>query len=327
VTAGPLVSVVVPAFNAERFIGPALRSVLAQTWSSLEVVVVDDGSTDGTARIAESIAADDERLSVLRCQNQGVSAARNRGIVAGGGSHVAFLDADDLWLPRKLERQMTLLQREATLGAAFCGLLLIDNAGRFIGRMRPPGRAEAFRNTYLLQRPYVSIVSAVIPRTVLDAVGLFDERMSTSADFDLACRIMLAHPVAGVDDALYLWRQHGSEQMHRNPAATEHDMQLAYAKLLDRGALPSSLRRVRRQALANLEVSLAGAYLHRGELREFLRHALRAARLHPGRVVAGLDRLTRPNGPEGMDPNWDRWSPGTPPSARTIRPLPSDPGD
>jgi glycosyltransferase involved in cell wall biosynthesis len=298
----PLVSVIVPAFNAERFIAEAVTSILAQTWRNVECLVVDDGSRDGTPKLVEEIISRGEpRLRLLRGANTGVAAARNRGVAASNGDFVAFLDADDLWLPRKLERQIDVMRAEPSLGAVYTGLHLIDEYGWFIGRMRPPGRAEAMRNTFLLKRPYVSIITALIPRAIFDDLGGFDERLSTSADFDLACRLMLRHEVDCVPLCLLLWRQHGDSQMHRNPRTTEHDMLIAYQKLLADPRLPPDIRREKGYAMGNLTVSLAGSYLHKGDRRSFLRYAARAIARHPGRVLGGLDRLTRNGGPEGFD--------------------------
>lgn len=112
----PLVSVVIPAFNAERFLAQAIASVLGQTWRGLECIVVDDGSTDGTGSVARSFA--DERMVHIRKENEAtVSLARNAGIAAARGDFVAFLDADDVWLPEKVELQLELFVPAARPGS------------------------------------------------------------------------------------------------------------------------------------------------------------------------------------------------------------------
>src|SRR5262249_39213835 len=107
----PLVSVVLPAYNAERTIAASLASIAAQTVTELEVIVVDDGSTDDTIRVAKSTDRGD--LRVISQANAGHAAARNTGVSAARGRYVAFLDADDLWLPEKLERQMDEIRRNS----------------------------------------------------------------------------------------------------------------------------------------------------------------------------------------------------------------------
>src|SRR5688500_7031207 len=112
------VSVVMPAYNAEATIASAMASVRAQTYAGWELIVVDDGSTDRTAEIAAGAAATDKRIRVIRQRNQGVAAARNAAIEAATGRYLAFLDADDLWLPSKLERQLCFMcLRSAALSA------------------------------------------------------------------------------------------------------------------------------------------------------------------------------------------------------------------
>jgi hypothetical protein len=213
---------------------------------------------------------------------------------------VAFLDADDCWLPAKLERQVAALERQPTAAFVYCGLHLIDENGRFIGRMRPAPPESALRNTLLLERPLMSIITALVRRTVLTAEGGFDEELSTSADCDLACRIALRHEVTRIDDPLVLWRHHGDAQMHRNPVRTEHDVDIIFERFFSDPALPTAIARHRRRAWANLHLSLAGAYLQLGRRDQVLRHVVRAGLIAPSRVVAALGRLTRPGGPEGL---------------------------
>jgi len=291
------VSVVVPAFNAGRFLRLALQSVLSQTYSPLECIVVDDGSTDGTGEVARGFG---DRVLLLRTERVGVSSARNAGARAGTGAVLAFLDADDMWLPRKLELQMAIVREHTDLGCVYCGLHLIDGEGAFIGKMRPAPGDVALRNTLLLERPYMSIVTAVVPRHVFEAVGGFDERLSTAADHELACRIAMRWPVRGVDEPLYMWRQHGTGQMHRDPKRTERDALISFETLFSDPALPGPMRELRRRALANLYISVAGGHIGRGEQLPALRCIAKSLVLAPGRALAAADRLTRPGGPEGL---------------------------
>ena len=124
--AGTLVSVVIPAFNGERFIGPTIESALAQTYSSVEIIVVDDGSTDATQ---EAVRRFGDRVRYLRQSNQGGAAARNQGISAARGDWVAFLDQDDLWLPQKLERQAAVFLAEPSTVVCFTRWSRRDDQG------------------------------------------------------------------------------------------------------------------------------------------------------------------------------------------------------
>jgi len=119
--AGHLVSVIIPAYNAARFIRRTLVSVLAQTHPDLDVIVVDDGSVDETVSIVEAIARDDPRVRLFRQKNSGVSAARNAALSVARGAYIAPLDADDLWHPAKLEKQLAVFaNRPANVGLVYC---------------------------------------------------------------------------------------------------------------------------------------------------------------------------------------------------------------
>src|SRR5512140_2808389 len=125
-----LVSVVMPAYNAERTVREAVDSVLSQTGAELELIAVDDGSTDGTLAVLSAI--DDPRLVIVSGRNAGAAAARNRGIARARGGTVAFIDADDVWLAGKLAAQLAALSRSPAAAAAFCWVDHVDAVGRYV---------------------------------------------------------------------------------------------------------------------------------------------------------------------------------------------------
>ena len=125
----PLVSVIMPAYNAERFIARSIESALNQTVQEIELIVIDDCSSDNTCRIAEEYAAGDTRVTVLRNeQNMGVARTRNRGFDVCRGAYVALLDSDDIWYPAKLEKQLALIQKEQA-DIAYCSYALVNEQG------------------------------------------------------------------------------------------------------------------------------------------------------------------------------------------------------
>lgn len=131
-----LVSIVTPAYNCEKYLRQTVESVLAQSYTDWEMIIVDDCSTDGTLALAQQLAAVDARIRVVRNeQNQGVSMTRNRGIAEARGKYIALLDGDDLWEPDKLERQAALLEQGFDL--AYCSYDFWDEDGRPIGKMKP----------------------------------------------------------------------------------------------------------------------------------------------------------------------------------------------
>jgi glycosyltransferase involved in cell wall biosynthesis len=131
----PLISVIVPAYNAEAFISRTLQSILAQTYQKLEILVVDDGSQDRTAEIVESFIQKDNRIVLLQQANAGVAAARNLAIEKSRGEYIAPIDADDIWYPQKLEKQVqSLLTADLSVGLIYCWSVTIDEEDAILGK-------------------------------------------------------------------------------------------------------------------------------------------------------------------------------------------------
>jgi glycosyltransferase involved in cell wall biosynthesis len=198
------VAVVIPAFNAAKTLPETLESLLAQTFEEFEAVVVDDGSTDETAAVAA--ATGDARVRVLSVENGGVAAARNRGIAATDSALVAFLDADDLWAPTKLQRQVELLHRDAAAGFCVTGATRIDGQSKDLGPM-PLLQPDDVCAALLLHSMIVGCLSSCVARrTLLEQLGCFDPRFSQSADWDLWLRAATVTRFAILDEALVRYR-------------------------------------------------------------------------------------------------------------------------
>jgi len=147
VAGGGLVSIIIPAYNAERFIAETIAFARAQTYGNLEIIVVDDGSTDGTASIVEGVAAVDRRIHLLRQPNGGVAAARNLGIERARGEFIAPLDADDIWHPEKIARQVAAMQEAGPkVGMVYTWSLRIDETRHILSR--PSNVPEYSGNVY-----------------------------------------------------------------------------------------------------------------------------------------------------------------------------------
>jgi glycosyltransferase involved in cell wall biosynthesis len=273
--------VVVPAFNAERYVVAALESALAQTSPVDEILVLDDGSTDATATRAACVS---NKVRVISQANLGVSAARNRGIAEARGDVLAFLDADDTWEPAKIERQLPLLNQ--TTDAVHCAAVLIDSEGRPIGKKEssfPRGVA-----TGLLLFDSSVTPSALVARTeTLRRMGGFDTRLSTSADWDLAFRIAVRTGLGYVRDPLIRYRIHDSN-MHADVSRMERDMLLAFSKTF--ATDDPAILRLRKHAYGRLHVILAGSYFARGERRRAIEHAARALTHRPSLLPELLAR-------------------------------------
>ncbi len=208
-----LASVIIPAYNAERFLRQAVESALAQTHSPLEVVIVDDGSTDGTRRLADEIAAADARVRVFSQPNAGVGAARNRGLAEARGEFVAPLDADDFWYPKKLERQIAVLQeRGERWGMAYCWSKSVDEHGKETESLQHwPVEGDVFEA--LIYRNVVGNASVPLFRaSALREVGGYRTREEQSGaqgceDWDLTIRVAAQYFAAEVSEFLVAYRQ------------------------------------------------------------------------------------------------------------------------
>lgn len=202
----PLVSVIVTCYNGERWIAGALESALGQTCRDLEVIVVNDGSSDGSAEVISRFAAD-PRLKSVEQENKGVAAARNRGLALGSGALVCVLDQDDLWLPGHVAAQAEFMAANPGTGAVYTGVARIDADGGSLGeRFFPePREGELFR-TFLERGVAVPIISAMMRRTLLERAGGFDEKLFGKDDFDLLLRLAAAAPFGFIPERLTLQR-------------------------------------------------------------------------------------------------------------------------
>ena len=189
-TKTPLVSVIVPAYNVADYIGDALNSVLAQTFTDYEIIVINDGSPD-TEALEKVLAPYLSRIVYLKQENRGVSAARNTGIKAARGSLIAFLDADDTWLPHYLEVQVPRIQADPTIDVLYPNVIIFgdsSDAGEEFMTICPSNGEVTFERL-LLQECNVSNCSIARRETIMRA-GLFDESLLSVEDFDLWLRVV-----------------------------------------------------------------------------------------------------------------------------------------
>jgi glycosyltransferase involved in cell wall biosynthesis len=213
--ARPTISVVIPAYNREQTVHTAIRSVLWQTLPPTEVIVVDDGSSDGTAAAVEALAEPTVRL--VRQANGGISAARNTGIREAKGDWVAFQDSDDEWLPTKLERQFAAHAADPnTPNAFYCGMVIAgapdSSAGsparRQIAYHPDPALTELAGNILptLLRTNPISTQTLVARRETLHQAGLFDTNLKSLVDWDIAIRLASLGPIGFLDEPLVIQR-------------------------------------------------------------------------------------------------------------------------
>ncbi|MBT0956541.1 glycosyltransferase [Alphaproteobacteria bacterium KMM 3653] len=195
-------SIIVPAFNVEKTLAQTLEALQAQTYAAFEIIIVDDGSTDGTLQIAEGFAKD-SRIRIVQQANRGLAGARNTGIHAARGDVIGFCDADDIWVPKKLARHVAHLEANPKVGVSFSGSALTDDDGVLTGQAQRPQLRNIAAANIFKRNPVGNGSAAVIRRAALDAIAYrpkceptrswyFDETFRQSEDIECWLRMSLS---------------------------------------------------------------------------------------------------------------------------------------
>jgi len=202
----PLVSVIIPCYKQAHFLGEAIESVLAQTYSNVEIVVIDDGSPDDPSAVVARYSA----VRFMQQPNQGVSTARNNGLAASTGDYVVFLDADDLMLPEAVAAGVEALSAHPECAFVFGNFEVVDADRSPLPAWQQPS-AEGDAYLALLRRNYVAMLSAVMfRRDILNEVGGFDASLGAFEDYELYLRIARSHPIHYHGKLLTEYRRHGT---------------------------------------------------------------------------------------------------------------------
>lgn len=276
-TAAPRVSVIVPAFNAAQTIRETVDSILAQTVQDIEVIVVDDGSTDGTIDVVRGFG--DERVRLVEQHNGGAAAARNTGIGRAAGTWVAFLDSDDLWLPEKLERQLAELERTG-MDAALTSVVLVDaNLAPLEVRHSTP--SDDLLMDFLSFRNLPAVMDTlIVRRSRLEQVGRFSADLVILEDWDLLIRLARNGGVHPVTEPLALYRQHPGNRSRDLSIHIEPGFKVL-GRLFADPTLPAHVRRRRRLIYGRFYAMLSGGAFKVRDWPEALRWGVRALRSDP----------------------------------------------
>jgi glycosyltransferase involved in cell wall biosynthesis len=203
----PLVTVVFPVYNHERYIEQALRSIFAQDFGDYEIVAIDDGSTDASPAMLGRYSS---RIRVIQGKHGGPAAARNQGLAATDSEYVAFMDADDTCSPERLRIQLETLESE-NLDLVAAALSFIDAGGNPLpGAWTCPSHAANDYWGSLLERNWIGTPSVMLRRKILDCTGLFDESFTHSEDYDLWLRVARSHSIGYIDRPLIQCRRHSA---------------------------------------------------------------------------------------------------------------------
>jgi len=206
----PSISVIMPNFNKSKYIGEAITSVLAQTLSDFELLVIDDGSTDGSELVVRQLSEKDPRVTLLKQRtHMGVSHCRNLGIRRSSGEFVSFLDSDDLYAPNALQVMHDTLVRSPSPAVVYGDCWYLDGEGRRLDQPRIRSCTSSGRILGdFLRYGFATEVNLMLSKGVLDDVGLFDEGITWGEDADLVLRLAERYPFVYVDQQLYGYRLH-----------------------------------------------------------------------------------------------------------------------
>jgi glycosyltransferase involved in cell wall biosynthesis len=244
----PIISVIIPTYNATGTILQTIASVQAQTFQDIEILVINDGSTDNLLEILQPLMID-PRLQIYSFVNGGLPVARNRGIARSTGEYIAFIDADDLWTADKLERQLQALQANPKAGLAYSWTYFMEEDGQRYHGDRPIWFAGNVLKELLLWNFICHGSNPLIRRSVIDAVGEFDPSLPSAEDWDYWLRIAQDYEFALVPQPQIYYRQSGSSM-----SAKVDIMEKAQLEVLDRAfqRVPSHLQRYRTAAIAKI---------------------------------------------------------------------------
>lgn len=210
----PKVSVVITAYNSLAYLPETTRGVFNQTFADFEVLIVDDGSSDETVQWAAQLV--DPRVKLISQTNQGVSVARNTGIAHAQGEYIAFLDADDLWEPTKLEKQVCRLEENSAFGLVHTWLALMDEQSQLTGRVLAC-TAEGDLWQQIIEGNVVACSSAMVRRCCFETLGVFDTNLRVAEDWDMWIRIAAKYQFSVVKEPLVRYRQHPNSKSKNYP--------------------------------------------------------------------------------------------------------------
>lgn len=288
----PLVSVIVPAFNCEKYISEALDSIIRQDYPAMEILVVDDGSTDSTPEILQSYA---DTVTILQQINSGSAVARNRGMQTANGKYVAFLDSDDIWLEGKLRSQVDFLEENSEYGAVFTDWVCWhpDNSGNFQRRRfeeEEPILKRSFSGWLfkdLVDDCIMWTGTVLIRREVYEKIGLFDRTLRRGQDYDYWLRIAEHFQAHKLDRVYAVYRMHDESITHK-PKPINYQYRVLAAAISNHrqsSGNPQYLeRRFVEGRLAKCCFTFAYQHYHAGSTWEALKSFLLSLRYNPANV-------------------------------------------
>jgi glycosyltransferase involved in cell wall biosynthesis len=255
------VSVIIPTYNAARYIGKAIESVLAQTYKDYEIIVVDDGSTDNTREV---LIPYENHIHYIYQENQKLPAARNAGVAASSGQYLTFLDSDDLLLPDKLALQISSLEAQSKIGLIASGWQYINEEGQLLGELRPWLNSSVINMESLLFQGLAPVHAVLVRRSWFDDIGGFDSSLPYCEDMDFWYRLYLSGCEMSWEPAIVCQYRIHDANMTRNPREHFKTFFSVLDKVFVRPDLPDTIRQRKDELYAQIRVAEASRLYNAG---------------------------------------------------------------
>lgn len=271
----PKVSVIIPTYNRQQLIGRAIRSVLNQTFQDFEIVVIDDGSTDGTK---DFITAYKDKVKYFYQEHKGISTARNRGIVESKGEYVAFLDSDDEWVPEKLSIQVKILNENPRVGIVHNKLIILNERGERVGTK--PKKDSGTNLQQLISEGGDFPTSSILTRSeCFKKAGLFDESLPTMEDFEMWLRIAKHYDVYEFKDKCLAFSHWHEGQITKDRIKVFYGLVLLDKRILNE--FSNIEERIIIKRMTKNQYILSRAYYDKGQYRLAFRNLVEAMTTNP----------------------------------------------
>ena len=264
-TVKPRVSVIIPVYQGDRFLTEAIESVLNQTYTNYEIIVVDDGSTDNSCGVLQPYL---EKIRYIYQENQGVAAARNRGIQMAQGELIAFLDQDDFWLPDKLTLQVACFDTQPELGIVHCGWRRVNATGHALGEVKPWENVPVLDLAGWLQWMPILLTAIMFQRKSLELIGGLDTKFKQACDVDLVQRLaLIGCQTEWVRDILVCYREHDRNDS-LNTLLQAKESWAVREQFFARSDIPEPIRQLKNQCCYHTLVWIAWRLYYTGYIAE-----------------------------------------------------------
>ena len=290
----PLVSVIIPVYNAALFLNETIQSVLAQSFTDFECILIDDASEDGSAKIIHHWASQDERIKPLFCkENLGVSSARNTGIAVAKGKYIALLDADDLWLPEKLAQQVEILNTQPDIGIVTTFSNLVDTQGKVICREcgEKVGNGHIPLQQFLFDRVSLTPSAVMFRAECVEKAGLFNTDYVIAEDFAFWIHLLRYYAMHTIPKVLLYYRIHHHNSTTNKLRNREQKILVLEQEVLNNPILCEEVTPRLQIDLQRRYLSMAKRYRKKGDIQASINTFKKALFLPHGRLGHRIECL------------------------------------